>query len=471
MRAPHGTTGSGATAADIAVVIPLFNGAPWIRQTLASVLAQTLPAREIIVVDDGSSDDSAAIVRSFPQVALYRHPGRGTHQTRQFGFAHSTAAFITFLDQDDHWHPRHLELLSTLLLDDPAAGAAVSRTLTYEDERELSFPEPCLRPERFDPWDSFPFHRIDTPSFVLIRRGALEAIGGWPARNAWSSDVQAWFQLASVAPMVRNATATAAYRVQHREATSTRWRLERAHEYFLNIRTSCEALARERSLSHPAEADLRLQQCRILGPMAQVIGAMERFDPALMRSAMTQLEAELSRAAALRSETPGSARLRDRVIGTLEWYLRPTLTGSDVRQRRRLVRTLHRGQPATIRHLGRLVPFHPENAYPTSVLIGYLLADPWQPRAWWQLLRHRGGPITRNGLGRLGRFLGRCRAGSPWLRRGCRTRIGSARGGPSGPAGSARFSAAIPARRGRWSESRRPDRDVAAGRSPGRPSR
>jgi glycosyltransferase involved in cell wall biosynthesis len=410
-------TASVGTPADIAVVIPLFNGAAWIRQTLASVLAQTLPAREIIVVDDGSSDDSIAIVRSFPQVALHRHPGKGTHQTRQFGFERSTAALVTFLDQDDLWHPRHLELLSTVLRDDPAACAAVSRTLTYEDERELHFPAPFLGPERFNPWDSFPFHRIDTPSFVLIRRSALEAIGGWPARNAWSSDVQAWFQLASIAPMVRNASATAAYRVQHRQATSTRWRLERAHEYFLNIRTSCEALARERGLSHPAEADLRLRQCRILEPMAQVIEALGRADPLLMRSAMSQLEAELTR-----SESPGSATLADLVIGTLSWYMRPTLTSGDARQWRPLVRTLHRGQPHTIRHLGRLVPFHPESAYPTAVLTGYLLAEPWQPRAWWQLLRHRGVPIALSGMGRLMRFLRRSPAGSPWLRRGCRTR-------------------------------------------------
>ncbi len=442
MAGPCAVTGPNGTAADIAVVIPLFNGAAWIRQTLASVLAQTLPAREIIVVDDGSSDDSMAIVRSFPQVALYRHPGKGTHQTRQFGFERSTAALVTFLDQDDLWHPRHLELLSTVLRDDPAACAAVSRTLTYEDERELHFPAPFLGPERFDPWDSFPFHRIDTPSFVLIRRSALEAIGGWPARNAWSSDVQAWFQLASLAPMVRNASATAAYRVQHREATSTRWRLERAHEYFLNIRSSCEALARERGLSHPQDGDLRLRQCRILEPMAQVIEALERADPVLMRSALTQLEAELTRSETPGSQTsgslpPGSTTLADLVIGTLSWYMRPTLTSSDARQWRPLVRTLHRGQPDTIRHLGRLVPFHPENAYPTSVLVGYLLADPWQPRAWWQLTRYRGGPIALNGIGRLLGVLRRSPAGSPWLRRGWRTRTWSVRGGPSGPEGSA----------------------------------
>ncbi len=407
MAGPFAVTGPDGTVADIAVVIPLFNGAAWIRQTLLSVLAQTLPAREIIVVDDGSSDDSLAIVRSFPQVALHRHPGKGTHQTRQFGFARSTAALVTFLDQDDLWHPRHLELMSKVLRDDPAACAAVSGTLTYEDERELHFPPPFLGPDRFDPWDSFPFHRIETPSFVLIRRSALEAIGGWPAQNAWSSDVQAWFQLAAIAPMVRNASATAAYRVQHREATSTRWRLERAHEYFLNIRTSCEALARERGLSHPEEAELRQRQCRILGPMAQVIEALERADAALMRSALTQLEAELSQPATSGPESPGSATLPNLVIGTLGWYMRPTLTSSDARQWRALVRTLHRGRPATIRHLGRLVPFHPGNGYPTSILIGYLLGDPWQPHAWWQLLRHRGGAIVLNGVRWLGRSLKR----------------------------------------------------------------
>jgi len=85
-------TASRGTSPDIGVIIPLFNGAPWIRQTLVSVLDQTLPPREILVVNDGSSDDEPAIVRSFPQVVLHRHPGKGTHKTRQFGFSRSTAA-------------------------------------------------------------------------------------------------------------------------------------------------------------------------------------------------------------------------------------------------------------------------------------------------------------------------------------------------------------------------------------------
>ncbi len=217
MIAASTATASRGTSPDIAVITTLFNGAPWIRQTLVSVLDQSLPPREILVVDDGSSDDGPSIVRSFPQVALHRYPGKGTHKTRQFGFSRSTAAFVTFLEQDDLWHLRLLELLAALLHDEPAASAAVSPTLTVEDDRELRFPEPSLMPEPFDPWDSFPFHRSDTPTFVLTRRAALEAIGGWPARNPWSSDVQAWFQLASIAPMVRNGSATAAYRVQHRQ--------------------------------------------------------------------------------------------------------------------------------------------------------------------------------------------------------------------------------------------------------------
>lgn len=101
MIAASTATASRGTSPDIGVIIPLFNGAPWIRQTLVSVLDQTLPPREILVVNDGSSDDEPAIVRSFPQVVLHRHPGKGTHKTRQFGFSRSTAAFVTFLDQDD----------------------------------------------------------------------------------------------------------------------------------------------------------------------------------------------------------------------------------------------------------------------------------------------------------------------------------------------------------------------------------
>lgn len=101
----------------IVAVIPLYNGARWIEQAIASVLAQTVPPDEFIVVDDGSTDGGvgAAIVermaRQHPIITLLRKPNGGQSSARNYGVAHSTSALIAFLDQDDYWYPDHLEQL------------------------------------------------------------------------------------------------------------------------------------------------------------------------------------------------------------------------------------------------------------------------------------------------------------------------------------------------------------------------
>src|SRR5579863_2236308 len=104
-------------SADLSVVaiIPLYNGAKWIEQAIRSVLTQTLMPDELIVVDDGSTDDGAgaAIVErlrhQYPLISLLRKPNGGQSSARNFAVAHSTKPLIALLDQDDLWYPHHLE--------------------------------------------------------------------------------------------------------------------------------------------------------------------------------------------------------------------------------------------------------------------------------------------------------------------------------------------------------------------------
>ena len=98
----------------ITAIIPLYNGGPYIRQTLDSVLAQTTPADEIIVVDDGSSDDGPAIVEAMARehpIRLLRKPNGGQSSARNFGVANAHGDLIAFLDHDDLWYPHHLATL------------------------------------------------------------------------------------------------------------------------------------------------------------------------------------------------------------------------------------------------------------------------------------------------------------------------------------------------------------------------
>jgi glycosyltransferase involved in cell wall biosynthesis len=98
----------------IVVIIPLYNGARWIEETILSVFAQTVQPDEFIVVDDGSTDDGPAIVERLAQqrpIKLLHKSNAGQSAARNFGVAHSNSALIALLDQDDLWYPTHLEVL------------------------------------------------------------------------------------------------------------------------------------------------------------------------------------------------------------------------------------------------------------------------------------------------------------------------------------------------------------------------
>src|SRR5436190_11436655 len=96
----------------VSVVIPVFNRAVAVRRAIDSVLAQTFQDFEIIVVDDGSTDDTAESVSSFqdPRITLIRHDRkRGGSAARNTGIRSSSGAYVAFLDSDDEWLPAKLE--------------------------------------------------------------------------------------------------------------------------------------------------------------------------------------------------------------------------------------------------------------------------------------------------------------------------------------------------------------------------
>lgn len=98
----------------ITAIVPLYNGGRFIRETLESVLAQTTPADEIIVVDDGSTDDGPDIVRQMAKehpIRLLEKANGGQSAARNFGVAHAHGDLIAFLDHDDVWYPHHLATL------------------------------------------------------------------------------------------------------------------------------------------------------------------------------------------------------------------------------------------------------------------------------------------------------------------------------------------------------------------------
>jgi len=180
------SNGAADAAPGIAVIIPYYNGAAYIERALRSVHAQTVPAAEVVVVDDGSTPDEAAFLREIQPrygFTLLRQDNGGQGAARNAGVAASSAPYICFLDQDDFYLEHHNRiLLATIPPDDPRWG------FVYGDLWEASGQGEIVRhgmikafgaqPKR----DLFDILRKDLfvlPSAMLIRRAAFEAIGGF----------------------------------------------------------------------------------------------------------------------------------------------------------------------------------------------------------------------------------------------------------------------------------------------------
>lgn len=96
----------------ISVIIPVYNGASYLRKAIESILNQSYPSIEIIVVDDGSTDNSSEILRSFvPEIQYYYQKNAGVGAARNFGVRVAKGDFISFLDQDDRLPDNKFDLL------------------------------------------------------------------------------------------------------------------------------------------------------------------------------------------------------------------------------------------------------------------------------------------------------------------------------------------------------------------------
>ncbi|MEZ5567990.1 MAG: glycosyltransferase family A protein [Halioglobus sp.] len=152
----------------ISVVIPLYNGASHIGEALDSVFAQAWPDLEVIVVDDGSTDDSAAVVQAYPApVTLLRQANSGSGAARNRGVAAATGELLAFLDADDLWAPDKLQRQTACFEARPELDVVWGRVREFQHGRA--------------PEDS------DTPTFggghpgsALMRIEAFHRCGGFP---------------------------------------------------------------------------------------------------------------------------------------------------------------------------------------------------------------------------------------------------------------------------------------------------
>lgn len=184
----------------VAVIIPVYNGERFLREALDSVFAQTLPPNQVIVVDDGSSDESAAIASSYPGVRLYRQVNGGVSAARNRAVALANTKWVAFLDQDDIWHPRKLELQMHALAGEPCYDASVCNSVGLAgDGSDLSANRspPSHLPASGQIVSGLRRSLRFSPGTVVLRKALLEKVGGFDPRASPCEDWDLWLRLAA----------------------------------------------------------------------------------------------------------------------------------------------------------------------------------------------------------------------------------------------------------------------------------
>lgn len=185
----------------VAVVIPCYNHGRYLAEAVDSVLAQTYPSVEVIVVDDGSTDNTGAVAKRYREVQYLWQPNSGLSSARNAGMAATESPLCLFLDADDRLLPRAVETAVRCLGTDPAAAFVSSHcTLIAADGSPLFTPSQLVVAD--DPYcELLRSNFIWNPASVLYRRSVLEAFGGFNTTCSAAEDYEIYLRITRQLPV------------------------------------------------------------------------------------------------------------------------------------------------------------------------------------------------------------------------------------------------------------------------------
>lgn len=181
------------------VIIPLYNKEREVEATLRSVLAQTLQPLEVVVVDDGSTDGSAAVVERIasPLIRLIRQSNAGECAARNRAMSEARGDYFALVDADDGWKPEFLEEVAAMIEEFPDCGF-------YSTAFDIVSPTGVVRGncptergivENF--WRESMTHYVTIPSATVLPRRVVEELGGFPEGMKMGGDQWMWLKIAS----------------------------------------------------------------------------------------------------------------------------------------------------------------------------------------------------------------------------------------------------------------------------------
>jgi glycosyltransferase involved in cell wall biosynthesis len=222
----------------VSVIIPAHNAGRYLRECIDSVLSQSYPSLEIIVVDDGSTDDTPRIMSEFgDRIVAIRQDNAGAAAARNAGLFRARGKYIAFLDADDVWRPDKLERQVEVLEASPDVGVVFSRWMLWYPNSDGTYPpmeaisEPAVGAEISSP--DYADLLLDCTLFtstVVMRREVVNRIGGfaWDLRRG--QDYDYWLRASRVTRIKSVELELALYRMDNdaiaKKAGGVNWELQ-----------------------------------------------------------------------------------------------------------------------------------------------------------------------------------------------------------------------------------------------------
>jgi glycosyltransferase involved in cell wall biosynthesis len=195
----------------VSVIVPCYNGAAFLEEALRSALAQSYPAVEVVVVDDGSTDSSPEIVQRFP-VRYIRQRNRGLADARNSGIRESKGSYVVFLDADDRLKPEAIETgVRAIELRPDCAIAVGDHVFISADGSYLA------SSNKVDPLGSYyeallKSNFIEMISSALFRRSVFDEVGVFDATLPVAEDYELYLRIGRVRPICCHSVVVAEYR-------------------------------------------------------------------------------------------------------------------------------------------------------------------------------------------------------------------------------------------------------------------
>ena len=280
-------------SATVSVIVPAHNAAESLRRTLDSARRQTLDAIEIIVVDDGSSDDTPAQLTEIAgldrRVRLLHQANAGVAAARNRGIAAARGTFIAFLDADDLWDANHLETHVRRLTGDPDLALSFS-AVRYVDAAYRPLGRVATPSSRTAVADLLATSPCPTASAIVVRAAAVAAVGGFDERLLSGAEDQEWLvRLRSRGFAIEGcADAWVSYRIDQGSMSSKLHRMLRGYSQMLDIVAGYEPdLVSRRGALFKARMSRHLAGCAIerghgLSAARAFIGSALKISPRLL---------------------------------------------------------------------------------------------------------------------------------------------------------------------------------------------